>query len=156
MEIESFLLCDCATDQQGKLTILGAFDTIRSNKMPALHPACTFVARIRFSKTEEGEHKIRINVTDEDGRAAGPDLEQNISIKVEEGSHSVVRRSPTTSTMSPLIICGIRCFHTLGSMPSSSLCKPRTATMTPTHHSTVTIRMIPETIAAPPTSVQKR
>ena len=91
MKIESFLLCDCATDQQGKLTVLGAFDTIRSNKMPVLHPACSFVARIRFSKTEEGEHKIRINVIDEDGRAAGPDLEQNISIKVEEGSHSVVR-----------------------------------------------------------------
>lgn len=91
MEIESFLLCDCATDQKGKLTVLGAFDTIWSNKMPALHPACTFVARIRFSKIEQGEHKIRINVIDEDGRAAGPDLKHNLSIKLEEGSHSVVR-----------------------------------------------------------------
>ena len=32
MEVEAFLLCDCATDQQGKLNILGAFDRLYTTK----------------------------------------------------------------------------------------------------------------------------
>ena len=31
MNLESFLLCDAATDQQGKLNVLGAFDNIFEN-----------------------------------------------------------------------------------------------------------------------------
>ena len=34
MNIEAFLLCDAATDQQGKLNILGAFDNLYAKKIP--------------------------------------------------------------------------------------------------------------------------
>ena len=91
MNVEAFLLCDCATDQQGKLNILGAFDIVYARKMPAVHPACTVAARLRYSRVEEGEHKIKINLIDADGNPAGPVLEREISLKVNENDNSGVR-----------------------------------------------------------------
>ena len=91
MNVEAFLLCDCATDQQGKLNILGAFDIVYARKMPAIHPACTIAARLRYSRVEEGEHKIKINLIDADGNPAGPVLEREISLKVSENDISGVR-----------------------------------------------------------------
>lgn len=88
MDVEAFLLCDCATDSQGKLNVLGAFDTLFAGKMPAVHPACTIAARMRFARVEEGEHRVRINVIDEDGRAVGPKLEDVISVRVRENENS--------------------------------------------------------------------
>ncbi len=91
MEVEAFLLCDCATDQQGKLNILGAFDRLYTRKLPAVHPACAVAVRLRFSKFEEGEHTIKINFIDADGNAAGPALERPISINMPEGENSAIR-----------------------------------------------------------------
>ena len=71
MDVEAFILCDCATDQQGKLNILGAFDRLYTRKIPAVHPACAVAVRLRFSKFEEGEHTIKINLIDADGNPAG-------------------------------------------------------------------------------------
>ncbi|MGA1979276.1 MAG: hypothetical protein ABSG99_01760 [Sedimentisphaerales bacterium] len=82
MNIEAFLLCDAATDQQGKLNILGAFDNIWTRKLPTVHPACAVVARIRFEKVEEGNHPIRIHIIDEDGKPIGPNLQGAINVKV--------------------------------------------------------------------------
>ena len=90
MNIEAFLLCDFATDQQGKLNVLGAFDSIYAREMPTAHPACTIAARIRFEGIEEGEHNVRINVIDEDGREIVPRLNGKISVRAREDSGSSV------------------------------------------------------------------
>ncbi len=82
MNIEAFLLCDAATDQRGKLNILGAFDNIFAKKMPTMHPACAVTARIRFEKIEEGSHTIRIHIIDEDGKSIGPKLEGNVNVRI--------------------------------------------------------------------------
>jgi hypothetical protein len=82
MNIEAFLLCDAATDQQGKLNVLGAFDNIWTKKVPAIHPACAIAARIRFEKVEEGNHPIRIYIIDEDGKSIGPKLEGNVNVRI--------------------------------------------------------------------------
>lgn len=91
MDVEAFLLCDCATDQQGKLNILGAFDNIWTKQVPTVHPACTIAARVRFSKIEEGEHKIRINIIDADGNIAGPDLHDTISVRIPPNEDSRIQ-----------------------------------------------------------------
>jgi hypothetical protein len=88
MNIEAFLLCDAATDQQGKLNILGAFDNIFTNKVPTVHPACAVAARIRFEKTEQGNHPIRIKIIDEDGKSIGPDLQGNINVSIGDEADS--------------------------------------------------------------------
>ena len=91
MNIEAFLLCDCATAQRGKLNVLGAFDSIYAKKTPIVHPACTVATRIRFERIEEGEHKVSIAVIDEDGKAIVPRLNGNISVKARpDGGSSVV------------------------------------------------------------------
>ena len=88
MNIEAFLLCDAATDQQGKLNILGAFDNIFTKKVPALHPVCAVAARIRFEKKEEGNHPIRISIIDEDGKSIGPNLQGNINVNIGDKEDS--------------------------------------------------------------------
>jgi hypothetical protein len=40
MNIQVAVLCDAATDDNGKLNLLGAFDTIYARELPAIHPQC--------------------------------------------------------------------------------------------------------------------
>jgi len=91
MEIEAFLLCDCATAGGGKLNILGAFDIIWTKQMPAIHPSCTVVTRARFTKIEQGQHDIRITIIDEDGNIVGPDLKDTISVTIPPHEDSIAR-----------------------------------------------------------------
>jgi len=90
MNIEAFLLCDAATEQQGKLNILGAFDTIYARQLPTIHPACAIALRIRFTKSEEGRHPVKILIIDEDAKPVGPKLEGNINVKIREGMDSTI------------------------------------------------------------------
>ena len=89
MEIEAFLLCDAATDQRGKLNVLGAFDSIYARQLPAVHPACAVVARIRFERSESGEHPVKLIIIDEDGNSIGPKLEGNVNVNVGENVESM-------------------------------------------------------------------
>jgi len=90
MNIESFLLCDAATDQQGKLNVLGAFDNIWARQLPVKHPFCSIVTRIRFKKSEDGNHSVRIQIIDENGKNIGPKPEGNISVQTGSGLDSSV------------------------------------------------------------------
>ena len=80
MHVEVFSLCDAATADAGKLNMLGAFDTIWAAKMPAVHPQCAVVLRIKFSAIERGEHKILVNFVDADGRHIMPSAKGTINI----------------------------------------------------------------------------
>ncbi len=68
MNIEVFSLCDAATNDTGKLNVLGAFDTIWMPQIPGVHPQCAIVLRVRFSISERGEHRITVNFVDVDGK----------------------------------------------------------------------------------------
>jgi len=56
MNIEIIALCDAATDQQGKLNILGAFDTVFTKSLPTVHTQCA----VRCVSGSEGSSKVRI------------------------------------------------------------------------------------------------
>lgn len=90
MDIEVFALCDAATETGGKLNILGAFDCLYAQKFPVMHPQCSVALRIRFSRIEEGGHRIKINFVDEDGKSILPSLNANVEIKFKEEQHYVV------------------------------------------------------------------
>ena len=68
MNIEIFVVCEAATDQQGKINILGTFDSIQGRALPVVHPHCAVAVRLRFSRSEEGEHLMKINIINEDGK----------------------------------------------------------------------------------------
>ena len=86
MNIEAFLLCDAATDQNGKLNVLGAFDNVFAKETPVRHRMCSIAARIRFSKIEAGDHTVKIFVIDADGNFIGPKLEGGISVRIGDNA----------------------------------------------------------------------
>lgn len=85
MNVQIATICDAAVDHQGKLGILGTFDTIFTKKLPAIHPQCSIALRLLFRKIEEGSHKLRITIIDEDGKPVIPGIEVPADIKIPEG-----------------------------------------------------------------------
>jgi hypothetical protein len=82
MEIEVFTLCDAAADYQGRLSILGIFDTIYAAKLPAAHPQCSVALRIRFKKVETGNHALTLHIVDYDGNMIIPPLNGQFGIQL--------------------------------------------------------------------------
>lgn len=84
MEVDIFTLCDAATEQQGKLNVVGAFDHFFSGGAPAHHPQCALATRLRFFPIEQGVHKIVIHIVNEDGKLL-MDLNGEVDVKIVEG-----------------------------------------------------------------------
>ena len=89
MKIEVFALCDAATDNRGKLNILGTFDQIYAASMPVVHPACAIALRMRFDKMEEGVHKVNLQLVDPDGRPVFQPMEGEVQPRMAEEVESV-------------------------------------------------------------------
>jgi hypothetical protein len=69
MNIQVAVLCDAATDDHGKLNLLGAFDTIQAQQLPAIHPQCSIALRLTFLSGDEGKHTLQLSFVDADGRS---------------------------------------------------------------------------------------
>lgn len=90
MNIETFLLCDAATDSIGKLNILGAFDALNVQNFPFVLPQCSVAVRIRLQRIEQGTHKITIHFIDDDGKFVIPPLDGNFEMKIDGNERSGV------------------------------------------------------------------
>lgn len=93
MRVELFALCDFAQDAAGKLTVVGAFDTIMAVEIPATHPLMCVAGRFRFMAHELGEHRLRIEFQDPEGRPFVQPMEQTLrfaELGDDTGSISVV------------------------------------------------------------------
>jgi len=93
MKIQIAVLCDAATDDNGKLNILGAFDTIFAPAWPAVHPQCAVALRITFMSGDgdEGERKLKLNFVDADGRNIMPPIDIPVTVMMPEDAHFVTR-----------------------------------------------------------------
>lgn len=80
MDVQIAVLCDAATDYNGKLNLLGTFDTIVTKQVPTHHPHCSVALRLVFSRMEEGDHQLRINFVDEDGRSIMPSIDLPLKV----------------------------------------------------------------------------
>jgi len=89
MKIEIFSLCDAATDNQGKLNILGTFDQIYAAKMPVVHPACAIAMRLRFDKMEEGIHRVKLQLVNPDGVPVFRPMEGEVNPRMAEDVESM-------------------------------------------------------------------
>lgn len=88
MNIQVAVLCDAATDENGKLNLLGAFDTIYTPQLPAIHPQCSIALRVTFSSGDEGKHSLRLNFVDADGHSIMPDFEPiPVEVMLPEDMH---------------------------------------------------------------------
>src|SRR5437016_3950249 len=92
MTIQVAVLCDAATNDNEKLNLLGAFDTIYTPNLPAIHPACSIALRMTFFGGEEGHHELRLNFVDADGRSITPDFPPiPLEVVLPEDLHFVTR-----------------------------------------------------------------
>lgn len=73
MEVTLALLCDAAnTTSEGKLNILGTFDSIGANVFPVVHPTMSLVLRLTASPAEVGmSRELAIRVLNADGGQLG-------------------------------------------------------------------------------------
>ena len=81
MKLEIFTLCEAANDAGGKLNLLGAFDHLWARQMPVTHPHCAVALRVRFSRIEEGNHRLKVTFADEDGKLVIPAIEATVGIR---------------------------------------------------------------------------
>lgn len=79
-----FVMSDASTDSHGKLNILGVFDVINAQNLPATHPNCAVAVRLRFTRSDGTEHNVRIELSDGDGNPLIPKFEQLVQIKFQE------------------------------------------------------------------------
>jgi hypothetical protein len=89
MKTELFTLCDYAADYGGKLSVIGIFDALSSNQLPAVHPHCALAVKMRFENIEEGPKRLRISLVDDDGKLIFPAIENVINVVVPPGIQSV-------------------------------------------------------------------
>jgi len=87
MNIQVAVLCDAATDDNGKLNLLGAFDTIYARELPAIHPQCAVALRVTFLSGDEGKRQLKLNFVDADGHAIMPPIEIPVEVVLPEDIH---------------------------------------------------------------------
>lgn len=85
MDTDIFTLCDFAQDVQGKITIVGTFDTIWAHEFPATQPVCSIVARIRYNANEVGQHSFKISFLSDSGEEFAPALSGKLGFKIPSG-----------------------------------------------------------------------
>ncbi len=90
MNADVFTLCDFAQESDGKLTIVGAFDTIYARRFPAVHPAMCLAVRLRFYIHEAGKHSIKIVFVAQDGSEAIKTIDGEAVVKDFSGSSRVI------------------------------------------------------------------
>ena len=87
MNIQVAVLCDAATDDNGKLNLLGAFDTIYTQQLPAIHPQCSIALRVTFFSGDEGKHNLQVNFVDADGRSIAKFPPIPVEVALPEDMH---------------------------------------------------------------------
>lgn len=59
MKVDIFTLCDSAQEYNGKLVIVGTFNSIGAKQFPVVHPEFALVARVVFDENEKGIHDVK-------------------------------------------------------------------------------------------------
>lgn len=89
VQLEILTFCDAATEQGGRLNILGATDHIGTPVLPFKYPQCAVVARLRAARIEEGSHTMRLMIIDADGQPL-LNVEGKMEIRFHQGMGGVV------------------------------------------------------------------
>jgi hypothetical protein len=75
MQVNLAVLCDAANvSREGKLNILGEFDSIHASSFPLTYPTMVLVVRMEAHPTEVGEHQLKLQLLDADGQDVVPPL----------------------------------------------------------------------------------
>ena len=76
MQVNLLALCDAANvSREGKLNMLGEFDSIHASSFPLTYPTMVLVVRLEAHPTEAGDHQMKLQLQDEDGHDVVPSLQ---------------------------------------------------------------------------------
>ena len=90
MDIQIATLCDFAADYgNGKMVINGTFDALRATKLPVVHPHCSLAMRICVLPEDSGDHRMTINIIDEDGNSQRAQYNWTYPGGIESGEYDV-------------------------------------------------------------------
>jgi len=69
MDVTLAVCCDAANvSREGKLNLLGIFNSIHAAEFPCTHPHLALVLRVEARLGEEGSYPLEIQLVDEDGQ----------------------------------------------------------------------------------------
>ena len=69
MDVSLAVCCDAANvSREGKLNLLGIFNSIHAAEFPCTHPHLALVLRVEARIGEEGVYPLEIQLVDEDGQ----------------------------------------------------------------------------------------
>jgi hypothetical protein len=91
MNIQVAVLCDAATNDNEKLNLLGAFDTIYAQQLPAIHPQCSVALRLTFTAGDEGQRQITLNFVNADGRSIMQPMDMTVAVALPDEDHFLTR-----------------------------------------------------------------
>jgi hypothetical protein len=91
MTIQVAVLCDAATNDNEKLNLLGAFDTIYAPQMPAFHPQCSVALRVAFLPGDEGTRKFALHFINADGHPIMQPIEMPVPVTLPDDAHFLTR-----------------------------------------------------------------
>lgn len=93
MQLQLATLCDSAADYQGKLCVMGAFDTLCAAQFPVTHPQCSLAVRVLFESQDVGRHEFHIMLLDEAGQVIMPAFTPVIEVAFPPGAVPFVTRN---------------------------------------------------------------
>jgi hypothetical protein len=93
MQLLLATLCDSAADYQGKLCVLGAFDTLCAPQFPVVHPQCSLAVRLLFDPADRGRRELAIRLQDEELNEIMPAFTPVMDVTFPQGSIPFVTRN---------------------------------------------------------------
>ena len=81
MNIEIIAVCEAATMSLGKLSVIGVCETIYTPIIPVTHRGLSLLLRLRFSHIEQGDHLIRLQIVNADGKLVAPVVNRELIIR---------------------------------------------------------------------------
>lgn len=89
MQRQLALIADSANvSVEGKINILGEFDTIWAPAVPATHPSMWFVAKLNIDGSDVGTHRVLLRIVDEDGNTVLAPLTAELQVSAPDATFS--------------------------------------------------------------------
>lgn len=79
MKVDILTLCDSANEYNGKLVIVGTFNTINAKSFPITSPGFAIVARVLFEDDVKDKHQVTLEIRDKRGISIIPPMASEVS-----------------------------------------------------------------------------
>lgn len=80
MTLQSATVSDFASDYNGKLCVLGCFDTLCASTFPVVHPQCSLAVRLVFQPEDAGYHEFIVRCVDPAGGECMPPMPAPVEV----------------------------------------------------------------------------